>query len=81
MFFCLAFLMVLSAGVATFATAINKISTGQVYFSTASQLNSHGAHCNGTVGCGCPGFSPITSGDVWQQSYCRHCSHHRRYHK
>ena len=23
-----------------------------------------GPRCSGTVGCGCPGFSPITNGDV-----------------
>lgn len=40
-----------------------------------------GAHCNGTVGCSCSGFSPITNGDVWQQAYCKHCGHKRSVHK
>ncbi|MGM9748893.1 MAG: hypothetical protein ACI3ZN_08825 [Candidatus Cryptobacteroides sp.] len=40
-----------------------------------------GKHCSGTVGCDCPGFKPITDGDVWEQSYCKHCGHHKRCHK
>lgn len=37
-------------------------------------------HCTETVGCDCPGFDPITNGEVWQQSYCRHCGHKKRNH-
>lgn len=40
-----------------------------------------GTHCNGTVGCSCPGFAPITDGDVWEQSYCKYCSHKKSAHK
>lgn len=40
-----------------------------------------GKHCNGTVGCNCPGFSPITNGEIWQREYCRHCGHKKSYHK
>ena len=40
-----------------------------------------GTHCSGTVGCSCPGFSPRTNGDEWEKSYCKHCGHHRKYHK
>lgn len=44
-------------------------------------VHAQGARCNGTVGCSCPGFSPITNGQVWQQSYCRHCGHAKSVHK
>lgn len=47
----------------------------------SSNVAVQGKHCSGTVGCSCPGFSPITNGDIWQEAYCRHCSHHRRYHR
>lgn len=40
-----------------------------------------GKHCSGTVGCSCSGFSPITNGDIWEEAYCRRCSHHRRFHR
>lgn len=40
-----------------------------------------GKHCNGTVGCDCPGFSPKTNGDEWEKTYCKHCGHHRSSHK
>ncbi len=46
-----------------------------------AHVSSEGTHCSGTVGCNCSGFSPITDGEVWQQAYCKHCSHHRRSHK
>ena len=44
--------------------------------------NTHaeGKHCNYSVGCSCPGFSPITDGTVAQESYCKHCGHHKKYH-
>lgn len=46
-----------------------------------THVSSQGKRCNGTVGCDCPGFSPITSGKVWQESYCKHCGHHKNSHK
>ena len=46
-----------------------------------SEMTCQGKHCTYTVGCDCPGFAPITSGDVWEESYCKHCKHHKKYHK
>lgn len=40
-----------------------------------------GKHCSYTVGCDCSGFAPKTNGSVADQSYCKRCGHHRRYHK
>lgn len=74
-------LLVMIASVTTFATAVNVLSAGQEYISVASQLNMQGAHCNGTVGCNCRGFAPITNGAVWQQAYCRYCGHKKNSHK
>lgn len=34
----------------------------------AIHMITQGKHCTGSVGCSCTGFSPITNGDVWQQS-------------
>lgn len=46
-----------------------------------THVSCQGKHCTGTVGCSCSGFSPITNGKEWQKSYCKHCGHHRSYHK
>lgn len=46
-----------------------------------SDVSFRGKHCTGTVGCTCPGFSPITDGEVWQRAYCKHCGHKKSYHK
>lgn len=44
-------------------------------------LGSTEARCNGTVGCGCTGFSPKTNGSEWEKSYCKKCGHHKRNHR
>ncbi len=51
------------------------------HMGTTIHMTSQGTHCNGTVGCSCPGFSPITNGDVWQHSYCKYCNHKKSSHK
>lgn len=66
-------------GLSSFTTAKGSQST------TTADLHTHvaaqGAHCNGTVGCGCSGFSPITGQEVWKSAYCKHCGHHRSNHR
>lgn len=49
--------------------------------SRGSNPSFKGRHCTYTVGCDCPGFEPITDGDVWEQSICKHCKHPKKYHK
>lgn len=44
-------------------------------------VHATGKRCDGTVGCGCPGFAPIQHKEVWKYSYCKHCGHHKTYHK
>ena len=44
-------------------------------------FTTKGKHCNGIVGCSCPGFSPITNAEVWKQEYCKHCGHKKSCHK
>lgn len=44
-------------------------------------ISFRGKRCNGSVGCDCPGFEPITDGKEWQKSYCRHCNHKKSSHK
>lgn len=46
-----------------------------------ADLHMEGKHCSGTVGCSCPGFKPITNQEVWKQSYCKHCGHHKNCHR
>ncbi|MBR5493275.1 MAG: hypothetical protein IKV77_09140 [Alistipes sp.] len=56
-------------------------SKTEVKSDVCTEVSCQGKHCNGTVGCDCPGFSPKTNGDEWEKAYCRHCGHHRRSHK
>lgn len=73
--------MTMVAALSVFANSRVKNCAQHNHSPFAAEEFSQGAHCRGTVGCGCPGFAPITNGDVWQQAYCRHCGHHRGVHK
>lgn len=81
MIFSFALLMTMVATVSVFANAQTTECTEHDHISTTTHVAVQGTHCSGTVGCGCPGFSPITNGDVWQQAYCKHCSHKKSVHK
>ena len=67
------------------ASVFAKSGNGQNCLHEQVSLTTHVAmqdkHCTGTVGCSCSGFSPKTSGDVWEEVYCRKCGHHKKYHK
>ena len=52
-------------------------STDSAY---GGSVSFRGKKCNGKVGCNCPGFKPITNEEVWKQSYCSHCGHHKNNH-
>ena len=45
------------------------------------EVSFKGKVCNGSVGCSCSGFKPITDGEEWEKAYCKKCSHHRNNHK
>jgi len=68
------------AAVSVYASTTLQEHIGCNHSPFATQMTSQGRHCRGTVGCDCPGFSPIMNGDVWQQAYCRHCGHKRSFH-
>lgn len=53
-------------------------SKSEVKNEICTEISCQGKHCNGTVGCDRPGFSPVQHKEVWKQAYCRHCGHHRR---
>ena len=65
------------AGLVTYKTNAADESNVNVKNSIAMS----GKRCNATVGCDCSGFSAITNGEEWQKSYCKRCSHHKKYHK
>ena len=73
-------IVVLVAAVSILASAKSVKSDELDNYTISTHASMEGTHCSGTVGCNCPGFAPITNGDVWQQSYCRHCGHHKRCH-
>lgn len=77
---------------AVFAVAVTAVFALSSFTSSSSKesqteiesemhIHSQGKHCSGTVGCDCPGFSPITNGDEWQKLYCKHCGHKRSCHR
>lgn len=79
-FFAVAAVAVVSViGLCSFTSQNN--SNNEIAEEAHTHVYAQGARCNGTVGCGCSGFSPITNGDVWQQAYCKHCGHKRSVHK
>ena len=45
------------------------------------EISFRGKNCSGSVGCDCSGFVPITNGDEWQKSICKHCGHKKSCHK
>ena len=49
--------------------------------SIQTYASCQGKHCTYTVGCKCSGFSPKTNGKEWEKAYCKHCGHHKKYHK
>lgn len=73
--------MALAASVAVFANAHDSNSTVQSHETTAASFHMEGKHCNGTVGCSCSGFKPITNQEVWKKSYCKNCGHHKNCHR
>ncbi len=80
----LAIVAVCSAAVVSLCSFSSEASATTV---SATPVHTHfhspsqGAHCSGSVGCDCPGFSPITNGKEWQKSYCRHCGHKKSSHR
>lgn len=74
-------MMTMVVSITTFASVQKEQINEHNHECVTTHIDMQGTHCRGTVGCGCPGFSPITNGDVWQQAYCRHCGHHRSYHR
>ena len=78
MMFCLFAVSVISVC----AFALTSFDDGEnVTIQKEKPVASEGKRCNGSVGCDCPGFSPITNGKEYQKAYCRHCGHARSVHK
>lgn len=80
--------LVLSLAIVTSSAAaiiVVSVTTAETPISTEfhahNYVASQGKHCNGTVGCRCLGFAPITNGKEWQKSYCKHCGHSKSCHK
>lgn len=75
--FTVAFMAIFA--LSSFVSRSNVESATEVQTEVHAHL--HGKYCTGSVGCSCPGFSPITNGDEWQKAYCKHCGHKRSCHK
>ena len=78
--FCFVAVIAMVASVSVFANSHHEESAEQ-HHDWNTHVHMEGKHCRGTVGCDCPGFRPITNGDVWQQSYCYYCGHRKGLHK
>ncbi len=64
-----------------FSISVHTHEDGHHHIVALSESPCEGTHCNGTVGCSCSGFDPITNGQVWQQAYCKHCGHKKSVHR
>lgn len=81
MIFVFAVMIAMVASVKVLANSYNENCCVHNHDAFTTQVTVQGKHCTGTVGCSCTGFSPITNGEVWQQSYCKHCGHKKSCHK
>lgn len=83
MIFTLAIVAMSAVGLCASASHVATASEGSVNASATTHMHvaSEGKHCNGSVGCDCRGFRPITNGKEWQKSYCKDCGHHRSNHR
>ena len=81
MFLGLTVILTMVAAVSVYANTESVECSEYDHMSLTSHVSSQGTHCNGTVGCNCSGFVPITDGEVWQQSYCKRCGHKKGNHK
>ena len=73
--------VLISFFLAIFSVSINTYEEGHHHNVALHESPCEGKHCNGTVGCSCSGFEPITNGQVWQQAYCKHCGHKKSVHR
>ena len=65
----------------TLSDGSNTESRNPDLINISTHVHSQGKHCNGIVGCDCPGFSPILDQEVWKQAYCKRCGHKKTYHR
>ena len=78
--FCIVAAVAMIASVSALANSRHAESADHHHDCT-THVHMEGKHCRGTVGCDCPGFKPITNGEVWKEAYCKHCGHGRGYHR
>ena len=79
--FIFSIMLAMATSVMVLANSHKEVSCVHNHEAFATHMTLQGKHCTGSVGCSCSGFSPITDGDVWQQSYCKHCGHKKSCHK
>ena len=58
-----------------------KAQSAQEEATPTLNMSIQGKHCNGTVGCDCPGFEPILDQQEWKKPYCKKCGHHKNNHR
>ena len=81
---CVALCILICVGTYMHYNATSKENIENVEFGRSgcpADVSAKAKHCNGTVGCDCPGFAPITNGKEWQKAYCKHCGHRKSCHR
>ncbi|MDO5527697.1 MAG: hypothetical protein Q4F85_16620 [Prevotella sp.] len=81
MFFVFTVMIAMATSVTVLANSHKEDCCANNHEALITHVTAQGKHCTGSVGCSCTGFSPITNGEVWQQSYCKHCGHKKSCHK
>ncbi len=77
--FCFVAMITMVVSVSVYANAYPKVSAEHQH-DCSTHTHMEGKHCRYTVGCSCPGFAPTQHKEVYKQSICRNCGHHKMYH-
>ena len=81
MIFIFTVMIAMATSVTVLANSLKDDFCAHNHDAFTTHMTAQGKYCTGSVGCSCSGFSPITNGEVWQQSYCKYCGHKKSCHK
>lgn len=78
--FAIALLAITSTAVFALSSFSSK-SSNTDETTVQTDATCQGKNCTYTVGCDCPGFSPITDKEEYKKDYCKHCGHPKSSHR
>ena len=66
--------------ISVFAKSNENFDSENLVHKCTTHAHMTGKKCRYTVGCSCPGFAPTQHKEVYKQSICKNCGHHKRFH-